>query len=62
VYLQRLSGSTWTTVATPKLSSTSAASAVVRPPIRGTNLYRWVILADTDHDAGYSAVTQIRVS
>ena len=62
VYLQRLSGSTWTTVATPRLSSTSAASAVVRPPTRGTNLYRWVILADTDHDAGYSAVTQVRVS
>jgi hypothetical protein len=62
VYLQRLSGSTWTTVATSRLSSTSAASAVVRPPTRGTNLYRWVILADTDHEAGYSAVTQIRVS
>jgi hypothetical protein len=61
VSLQRWNGSAWKTVTTRTLSSTSTASAKVRPPARGTNKYRWVLAAHTDHATGVSATSTVRV-
>jgi hypothetical protein len=62
VLLQLWTGTSWATIATVPLSSSSTASAVVRPPNHGINSYRWATPADADHDIGRSAAAQIRVS
>ena len=62
VTLQRWSGTSWVKVTTRTLSSTSTASASVKPPRRGTNTYRWVLPAHTDHGTGGSAAMRLRVS
>lgn len=61
VTLQRWNGKAWATVTTRKLSSTSSTSALIRPPARGTNRYRWVLPAHTDHTTSVSATASIRV-
>ena len=61
ISLQRWNGTAWKTVTTRALSSTSAASAKVRPPVRGTNRYRWVLPAHTDHGTGVSTTSSVRV-
>ena len=61
VLLQRWNGTSWVTVTSRKLSSTSTASAVIKPPARGTNQYRWVLSAHTDHGSGWSTTASIRV-
>ena len=61
ITVQRWNGAAWKTVTTRVLSSTSAATARVRPPARGTNKYRWVLPADTDHSTGVSTTFSVRV-
>jgi hypothetical protein len=59
--LQRWNGKSWVTVTSRRLSSTSAASARIKPPARGINKYRWVLPAHTDHSVGVSATASLRV-
>lgn len=61
VTLQRWNGTAWATVTTRKLSSTSSTTAYVKPPARGTNKYRWLLPAHTDHTSGVSATASVRV-
>ena len=61
IALQRWTGTTWVTVATRTLSSTSAASATVRTSARGRWSYRWVLASHTDHATGVSASVRISV-
>lgn len=60
VTLQRWNGKTWVAVGTRRLSSTSSATYAIRPP-RGTNLFRWVLPAHTDHGLGVSATVRVTV-
>ena len=62
ISLQRWTGTAWSTVATRTLSSTSTASASVKPPRKGSNSYRWVLPAHTDHGTGVSATLKLSVS
>ena len=62
ISLQRWTGTAWSTVATRTLSSTSTASASVKPTKRGTNSYRWVLPSHTDHGTGVSATLKLSVS
>ncbi|QIM21760.1 hypothetical protein G7075_12540 [Phycicoccus sp. HDW14] len=59
VTLQRWTGRSWVSVTTRKLSSSSAASAVVRPS--ASTSYRWVLPAHADHATGTSATLRLTV-
>lgn len=61
ILLQRWNGSAWKTLTSRVLSSTSTASATVRPPVRGVNSYRWLLAAHTDHGTGTSATMRLTV-
>jgi serine protease len=62
VYLQRLSGSSWTTLTTGKLNSTGNYGFTIKPTVRGSYTYRVVWLADGDHATAVSAAKSITVS
>ena len=53
-YLQRWNGSSWVAVTSRTLSTTSAASATVRPSWRGRWRYHWVLPQHSDHGVGIS--------
>ena len=61
-YLQRLVGSTWTTIATKVLSSTSAGTFVVKPASRATFSYRVLVKADAVFSLSTSIVKKVTVS
>lgn len=61
ISLQRWSGTAWVTMARRTLSSTSAASATIRPSARGYNSYRWYLPAHSDHGTGVSSTLRVRV-
>lgn len=61
VALQRWSGTRWVTITSRTLSSTSAASATIKPTVRGYNSYRWYLPAHTDHGNSVSATLKVRV-
>lgn len=61
VSLQRWSGTRWITVTTRTLTSTSSASATLKPTIRGYNSYRWYLPAHADHAGSVSATLTVRV-
>ena len=62
IVLQRWTGTTWVTAATRTLTSSSTASARVKPPSRGTIKYRWLLPAHTDHSVAVSGTVSVRVS
>ncbi|WP_237706716.1 DUF1906 domain-containing protein [Kribbella flavida] len=62
VYLQRLTGPNWPTVATTKLNTTGNYAFTIKPTLRGTSYYRVVWLADADHATTVSAVKGVAVS
>jgi len=61
-YLQRWNGSSWVAVTSRKLSTTSAASATVRPSRRGLWRYHWVFPQHNDHGVGISRSFVIKVA
>jgi hypothetical protein len=61
VALQRWSGTRWVTLTSRTLWSTSAASATIKPTVRGYNSYRWYLPAHTDHGSSVSATLKVRV-
>ena len=61
IALQRWNGTAWVTITSRTLSSTSTASATVKPPARGTLRYRWLVGSHTDHLTGVSAVKYVKV-
>jgi hypothetical protein len=61
VALQRWSGTSWVTLTWRTLSSTSAASATIKPSARGYNSYRWYLPAHTDHGSSVSSTLPVRV-
>jgi len=61
-YLQRWNGSSWVAVTSRKLSTTSAASATVRPSRRGLWRYHWVFHQHNDHGVGISRSFVIKVA
>ncbi len=61
IVLQRWNGKAWANVTSRKLSSASSTSARLKPPVRGTSKYRWVLPAHTDHSTGVSATASILV-
>jgi len=60
-HLQRWTGSSWVAVTSRTLSTTSAASAAVRPSSRGRWTYRWVLPQHSDHGLGISRSLTITV-
>nr|WP_202894345.1 DUF1906 domain-containing protein [Kribbella italica] len=62
VYLQRLTGSAWPTVATTKLNATGNYGFSIKPAARGTSYYRVVWLADADHATTVSSTKAVAVS
>ncbi|MDX6248581.1 MAG: serine protease [Kribbellaceae bacterium] len=62
VYLQRLSGSTWTTITSTKLNSTGNYAFGIKPTARGSYTYRAVFQADADHATSVSATKTFSVS
>ncbi|WP_238334776.1 DUF1906 domain-containing protein [Kribbella amoyensis] len=62
VYLQRLTGPNWPTVATSKLNSTGNYGFSIKPTARGNHYYRVVWLADADHATTVSATKSVAVS
>jgi hypothetical protein len=62
VYLQRLSGSSWTTLTTGKLNSAGNYGFAIKPTARGSYTYRVVWLADGDHATTVSAAKSFTVS
>jgi hypothetical protein len=61
-YLQRLTGTSWPTVATTKLNTTGNYGFSIKPTARGTSYYRVVWLADADHATTVSATKAVTVS
>lgn len=61
VYLQRLDGSSWRTIGTVRLSSSSGYPFSVRVTARGSWRYRVVKPADGDHVIGTSGMLSLRV-
>ena len=61
VAVQRWSGTHWVTLTWRTLSSTSAASATIKPSVRGYNSYRWYLPAHSDHGSSVSATLKVRV-
>jgi type VII secretion-associated serine protease mycosin len=62
IYLQRLTGSTWTTITSTKLSSTGNYAFGIKPSARGSYTYRTVFQADADHTTAVSATKSFTVS
>ncbi|GAA1507632.1 S8 family serine peptidase [Kribbella lupini] len=62
LYLQRLVGSTWTTITSTKLNSTGNYAFAIKPATRGTYTYRAVFQADADHATAVSPVRSFTVS
>ncbi|WP_238158502.1 S8 family serine peptidase [Kribbella voronezhensis] len=62
VYLQRLSGSTWSTITSTKLNSTGNYAFGIKPTAKGTYTYRVVFVADADHATAVSASKTFTVS
>ncbi|MEV6283187.1 DUF1906 domain-containing protein [Kribbella sp. NPDC051770] len=62
VYLQRLTGPSWPTVATAKLNATGNYGFSIKPTLRGTSYYRVVWLADADHATVVSVTKGVAVS
>ncbi|MDX6239227.1 MAG: serine protease, partial [Kribbellaceae bacterium] len=62
VYLQRLVGSTWTTITSSKLNSTGNYGFAIKPTARGGYTYRAVWLADGDHATTVSAAKSFTVT
>ncbi|GAA1645446.1 hypothetical protein GCM10009744_40220 [Kribbella alba] len=62
IYLQRLSGSTWTTITSTKLNSTGNYAFGIKPTARGSYTYRAVFQADADHATSVSATKTFSVS
>jgi hypothetical protein len=62
IYLQRLVGSSWTTITTGKLNSTGNYGFAIKPTARGSYTYRAVWLADGDHATAVSAAKSFTVS
>ena len=54
-------GTAWAKMTTRRLSSTSATTASISVLARGTNKYRWVQTAHTDHATTVSATASVRV-
>jgi serine protease len=62
VYLQRLVGSSWTTITSSKLNSTGNYGFAIKPTARGGYMYRVVWLADGDHATTVSAAKSFTVT
>jgi hypothetical protein len=62
VYLQRLVGSSWTTITTSKLNSTGNYGFAIKPTARGSYTYRAVWLADGDHATTVTATKSFTVT
>lgn len=62
VYLQRLTGPNWPTVATSKLNTTGNYGFSIKPTTRGNHYYRVVWLADADHATTVSTIRSVTVS
>jgi hypothetical protein len=62
IYLQRLIGSTWTTITSTKLNSTGNYAFGIKPAARGSYTYRTVFQADADHATAVSATKSFSVS
>jgi serine protease len=62
VYLQRLSGSTWSTITSTKLNTTGNYAFGIKPTAKGTYTYRVVFQADADHATAVSAAKSFTVN
>ncbi|QNE22711.1 S8 family serine peptidase [Kribbella qitaiheensis] len=62
VYLQRLSGSTWSTITSTKLNTTGNYAFAIKPTAKGTYTYRVVFQADADHATAVSPAKSFTVN
>lgn len=62
VYLQRSTGSTWTTITSTKLNSTGNYGFSIKPTARGSYTYRVVFQSDGDHATAVSPAKAFTVS
>jgi serine protease len=62
IYLQRLSGSTWTTITSTKLNTTGNYAFGIKPTAKGTYTYRAVFQADADHATAVSPAKSFTVN
>lgn len=62
VYLQRLSGSTWSTITSTKLNTTGNYAFGIKPTAKGTYTYRVVFVADADHATAVSPARSFTVN
>ncbi|WP_238335120.1 S8 family serine peptidase [Kribbella amoyensis] len=62
VYLQRSTGSTWTTITSTKLNSTGNYGFAIKPTARASYTYRVVFQDDGDHATGVSPAKAFTVS
>ncbi|ADB33324.1 peptidase S8 and S53 subtilisin kexin sedolisin [Kribbella flavida DSM 17836] len=62
VYLQRSTGSTWTTITSTKLNSTGNYAFSIKPTARAGYTYRVVFQSDGDHATGVSPAKSFTVS
>ncbi|WP_237771249.1 S8 family serine peptidase [Kribbella sp. ALI-6-A] len=62
VYLQRSTGTTWTTITSTKLNSTGNYAFSIKPTTRASYTYRVVFQSDGDHATGVSPARSFTVS
>lgn len=62
VYLQRSTGTTWTTITSTKLNSTGNYGFSIKPIARGSYTYRVVFQSDGDHATAVSPTKSFTVS
>ncbi|GAB2611176.1 S8 family serine peptidase [Kribbella endophytica] len=62
VYLQRSTGTTWTTITSTKLNSTGNYGFSIKPTARASYTYRVVFQSDGDHATGVSPSKSFTVS
>ena len=62
IYLQRLVGSTWTTITSVKLNATGNYAFGIKPTAKGTYNYRAVFQTDGDHATAVSATKTFTVN
>ncbi|GAA1522457.1 S8 family serine peptidase [Kribbella lupini] len=62
VYLQRSTGTTWTTITSTKLNSTGNYGFSIKPTVRASYTYRVVFQSDGDHATGVSPARSFTVS
>jgi serine protease len=62
VYLQRSTGTTWTTITSTKLNSTGNYGFSIKPTARASYTYRVVFQSDGDHATGVSPARSFTVS